>query len=301
MKRLRVIFLFLVFCISVAAQNTGNDAASIRAQMSAIRKSTNWNDPAAAKAANTKIQELAAKLTSALRQGKPQNLPPGSEGIKPEEAAKIQQENDDYSNKLWNQMMKIVQEGGKGKWDLAEPLREEIVEEYKEDENPTIKNNEWLESIPTLVLNLSWPHIKLIIDQMSMFSGIKTLIVTCDTKGTAVSLEQILKNAAEYPLEELYIINFGSSVSVIPEQIGTFSNLTHVGLFNNNISQLPSAMTGMTKLETLYLDLNPLSSISGKIGTMKKLTELGLAKTRISADEISKISKLLPNCKILTE
>ena len=301
MKRLRVLFLFLVFCISVSAQNTGNDAASIRAQMSAIRKSTNWNDPAAAKAANTKIQELAAKLTSVLRQGKPQNLPPGSEGIKPEEAAKIQQENDDYSNKLWNQMMKIVQEGGKGKWDLAEPLREEIVEEYKEDENPTIKNNEWLESIPTLVLNMSWPHIKLIIDQMSMFRGIKTLIVTCDTKGTSVSLEQILKNAEEYPLAELYIINFGSSVSVIPEQIGTFNNLTHVGLFNNNISQLPEVMAGMTKLETLYLDLNPLSSISGKIGTMKKLTELGLAKTRISADEISKISKILPNCKILTE
>ncbi len=301
MKQIQILFLFLVICMSALAQNTGNDAASLRAQMSAIRKSTNWSDAAAAKAANSKIQELAAKLTSALRQGKPQTLPPGSEGIKPDEAAKIQQENDDYSNKLWNQMMKIVQEGGKGKWDLAEPLREEIVEEYKEDENPAIKNNEWLESIPTLVLNLSWPQVKLIIDQMSLFRGIKTLIVTCDTKGTAVNLEQILKNAAEYPLEELYIINFGSSVSVIPEQIGTFSNLTRVGLFNNNISQLPAAMAGMTKLETLYLDLNPLSSITGKIGTMKKLTELGLAKTQLSADEISKISKLLPNCKILTE
>jgi hypothetical protein len=281
----------------VAAQNQGNDAASIRAQIATIRKSTNWNDPAAAKAANTKIQELAAKLTQALRQANPNANQ--MNGMTQKEAAELQKETDDFNNDLWNQMMKIVREGGK--WDMAEPLREEIVQEYKEDENPTIKNNEWLESIPTLVLNLSWPHIKLIIDQMSMFRGIKTLIVTCDTKGTWVSLEQILKNAAEYPLEELYIINFGSSVSVIPEQIGTFSNLTHVGLFNNNISQLPEAMAGMTKLETLYLDLNPISSISGKIGTMKKLTELGFAKTRISADEISKIRKLLLNCKILTE
>jgi len=301
MKRLRVIFLFLVICFSVAAQNTGNDAASIRAQMSAIRKSTNWSDPAAAKAANAKIQELAAKLTSALRQDKPQTLPPGSEGIKPEEAAKIQQENDDYGNKLWNQMMKIVQEGGKGKWDLAEPLREEIVEEYKEDENPTIKNNEWLESIPTLVLNLSWPQIQLIIDQMPMFKGIKTLIITCDQKGTAVDLEKILKNAADYPLEELYIINFGSSVSAIPDQIGNFGKLIHIGLFNDNINQLPASFSSLSGLQTLYLDMNPLSSIIGKISPLKKLTELGLAKTQISADEIGKIGKLLPTCKILSE
>jgi len=301
MKQIQILFLFLVICMSSLAQNTGNDAASIRAQMSAIRKSTNWSDPAAAKAANAKIQDLAAKLTSALRQGKPQTLPPGSEGIKPEEAAKIQQENDDYSNKLWNQMMKIVQEGGKGKWDLAEPLREEIVEEYKEDENPAIKNNEWLESIPTLVLNLSWPQINLIIDQMSMFKGITTLIVTCNTKGTAVDLEKILKNAADYPLEELYIINFGSSVSVLPDRIGNFGKLVHIGLFNDNINQLPSSFSNLTGIQTLYVDINPLSSIIREISPLKKLSELGIAKTQINADEINKIAKLLPNCKIISE
>ncbi len=301
MKQIQILFLFLVICMSAISQNTGNNAASIRAQMSEIRKKTNWSDPAAAKAANTKIQELAAQLTQALRQGKPQTLPPGSEGIKPEEAAKIQQENDDYGNKLWNQMMKIVQEGGKSQWDLAEPLREEIVEEYKEDENPTIKNNEWLESIPTLVLNLSWPQIQLVIDQMPMFKGIKTLIITCDQKGTAVDLEKILKNAADYPLEELYIINFGSSVSVLPVRIGNFGKLLHIGLFNDNINQLPSSFSSLTGLQTLYLDMNPVNSIIGKISPLKKLTELGLAKTQISADEISKIGKLLPTCKILSE
>ena len=97
MKQIQILFLFLVICMSAISQNTGNNAASIRAQMSEIRKKTNWSDPAAAKAANTKIQELAAQLTQALRQGKPQTLPPGSEGIKPEEAAKIQQE----KRRLW--------------------------------------------------------------------------------------------------------------------------------------------------------------------------------------------------------
>jgi hypothetical protein len=299
MKQIQILFLFLIICLSVTAQNTGNDAASIRAQMSEIRKKTNWSDAAAAKEANAKIQELSAKLTSAIRQSNPPKQQPGSEDLKPEEAAKIQQDNDDYSNKLWNQMMKIVQEGGK--WDLAEPLREEIVEEYKEDENPAIKNNEWLESIPTLVLNLSWPQIQLIIDQMPMFKGIKTLIVTCDTKGTPVDLEKILKNAEDYPLEELYIINFGSSVSILPDRIGNYSKLLHIGLFNDNLDQLPSTFSRLTGLQALYLDMNPINSIIGKISPMKKLTELGLAKTQISADEISKISKLLPTCKILSE
>lgn len=301
MKQIKILFLFLIISFSVAAQNSGADAASIRAQMSTIRKNTNWNDPVAAKAANAKIQELAAKLTSALRQGNPQTPPAGSDGIKPEEAAKIQQDNDDYSNKLWNQMMKIVEEGGKGKWDLAEPLREEIAEEYKEDENPAVKNNEWLESIPILILNLSWPQIQLIIDQMPMFKGIKTLIITCDQKGTPVDLEKILKNAMDYPLEELYIINFGSSVSVIPDRIGNFGNLTHVGLFNDNINQLPSTFSNLTGIQTLSLDINPFSSIIGEISPLKKISELRIAKTQISAVEISKIGKLFPTCKITTE
>jgi Leucine-rich repeat (LRR) protein len=196
-------------------------------------------------------------------------------------------------------MMKIAREGGK--WDMAEPLREEIVQDYKDDEDPTIKNNEWLETMPTLVLNLSWPHIQLLIDQMTMFKGIKTLIITCDRKGTPVDLEKILKNAVDYPLEDLYIINFGSSVSVLPECIGNFSSLTHVGLFNDNINQLPSSFSNLTGIQTLYLDINPVSSIIGEISQMKKLSELGIAQTKISADEISKISKLIPTCKITTE
>lgn len=299
MKKIQILFLFLVICLSGVAQNTGNDAGSIRAQMSAIRKSTNWSDAAAAKAANTKIQELAAKLTQALRQGKPQTLPPGSEGIKPEEAAKIQQENDDYGNKLWNQMMKIVQEGGKGKWDLAEPLREEIVEEYKEDENPAIKSTEWIQSMPYLLINMSMPHVQVVIDQMPVFRGIKILIITTEEKGKAVNLEDILKNASEYPLEELYINNFGSSVSRIPSVVGNFSALRVLSLYNNNIKQLPSSISKLQKLKTLQADINPINSIIQTVSSLGGLNQLGIAKTEIPETEIARIQQALPNCKIL--
>lgn len=297
MKQIQILFVLLVICFATVAQNQDNSPASIRAQMSAIRKNTTWSDPVAAKAANAKIQELAAKLTQALRQGNPDANQ--INGMTKDESADLQKEADDFNNKLWNQMMKIAREGGK--WDMAEPLREEIVQEYKDDEDPTVKNNEWLETMPTLVLNLSWPHIQLIIDQMTMFKGIKTLIITSDRKGTPVDLEKILKNAVDYPLEDLYIINFGSSVSALPECIGNFSNLTHMGLFNDNINQLPSSFSNLTGIQTLYLDINPVSSIIGEISQMKKLSELGIAQTKISADEISKISKLIPTCKITTE
>jgi Leucine-rich repeat (LRR) protein len=298
MKHIIILFLFLSICFSVAAQNTGNDAASIRAQMSAIRKSTNWSDAAAAKAANAKIQELSAKLTSALRQGKPQTMPPGSEGIKPEEAAKIQQDNDDYSNKLWNQMMKIVQEGGKGKWDLAEPLREEIVEEYKEDENPAIKNAEWLKSMSYLLINFSFPQVQVIIDQMPNFKGIKTLIITTEKPVVAPDLTQILKNAKDYPLEELYVINFGPTLTSIPSSVADFPNLKILAIYNNGIGSLPSVVSKLSSLSSLQIQDNPINTLQPVIASLKNLKELGLVKTKLTENEINQIQKSLPECNI---
>jgi Leucine-rich repeat (LRR) protein len=298
MKQVQILFLFLVMCFSVAAQNTGNDAASIRVQMSEIRKKTNWSDAAAAKAANEKIQELSAKLTSALRQGKPQTLPPGSEAIKPEEAAKIQQENDDYSNKLWNQMMKIVQEGGKGKWDLAEPLREEIVEEYKEDENPTVKNPEWLKSMSYLLINLSLPKVQVIIDQMPMFKGIKTLIITTEKPVTNPNLLQILTNARSYPLEDLYIINFGPSLTNLPSAVGDFTKLKTLAVYNNGLGSLPASVSQLASLSSLQIQDNPISKLMPMVGILKNLKELGVSLTKLPENEISLVQKALPECKI---
>ena len=299
MKQIQIFFLFLVFCFSVAAQNTGNDAASIRAQMSAIRKSTNWSDPAAAKTANAKIQELAAKLTSALRQNKAQTLPPGSEVINPEEGAKIQQENDDYSNKLWNQMMKIVQEGGQGKWDLAEPLREEIAAEYKEDESLKVVSPEFLEEMTYLCINMSMPGVQMVIDQMENYKSIKILLITGGKNGAPVDLESIISKAANYPLQRLYIINFRNFVTKIPKSVANFPKLTSLMLYNNQISQLPPELSSLNSLKKFCVDINPLVSLTPAINNMNALDTLGIAKTQITEAEINRIKTELPNCKIL--
>ena len=299
MKQIQILLLFMVICISAGSHNTGNDAASIRAQMSTIRKTTNWSDPAAAKAANAKIQELAAKLTSALRQGNPQPLPTGSEGINAEEAAKIQQDNDEYGNKLWNQMMKIVQEGGKGKWDLAEPLREEIVEEYREDESLKVNCPEYLQEMTYLCINMSMPGVQMVIDQMENYKSIKTLVITGGKNGAPVDLASIISKASHYPLQHLYIINFRNFVTTIPKSVGNFSNLTSLIVFNNQIKQIPPELGSLVSLKKLCVDINPLVSLVPTINKLSLLDTLGIAKTQITEAEISRIKLELPNCKIL--
>ena len=296
MKQIQILFLFLVFCIMVSAQNAGNDAASIRAQMSTIRKSTNWSDPAAAKAANAKIEALSAKLTQALRKNS-QAQQAGTET--PSDVAtknEMQKEMDDYSNKLWNQMMKIVREGGQ--WDMAEPLREEIVEEYKEDENPAVKNPDWFQSMSYLLINLSLPQVQVIIDQMPLYRGIKTLIITTEKPVANPDLARILKNAKEYPLEELYIINFGPSLKSLPSTVGDFPGLKILAVYNNGLGSLPASVTKLAELSSLQIQDNPINTLQPAVSSLKNLKELGITLTKLSENEISQIQKTLPECKI---
>jgi len=302
MKRILLFIVFLMLILVLPAQNTGGDATQIKQQMSAIRKSTNWGDPAAAKEANAKIEALAAKLTQALRQNNSAQQPNQTNSETPSETKvknDLQQKMDAYSTKLSNQMMKIAREGNEGKMDLAEPLREEIVQEYKDDDDPKIKCREWLQSMPYLLINMSEPQVHVVIGQMALFRGIKTLVVTCNAKGTPVDLEEILRNAADYPLEELYIINFGNSVSRLPSGIGNFSKLNALSVYNNNLSELPASISKLTYLNSLYTDINPIQSVKPIVSSLSSLKNLGVAKTGITEAEINQIRQILPKCAIL--
>jgi len=302
MKYVLPFLIFFLLNLAVVAQNTNSEAAQIKKQMAAIRQSTNWSDAAAAKEANAKIEALAVKLTQALRQNNSaQQQTQGSNQTSGEAKTKneLQQKMDAYSAKLSNQMMKIVREGDEGKMDLAEPLREEIVQEYKDDDDPKIKCREWLQSMPYLLINMSEPQVQVVIDQMAVFKGIKTLVVTCNTKGTPVDLEEILRNSANYPLEELYIINFGNSVSNLPSGIGNFSKLNRLSVYNNNLAELPASISKLTNLNSLYTDMNPIQSVKPVVSSLSSLKNLGVAKTGITESEINQIRQILPKCTIL--
>jgi len=300
MKRVFLFVIFFLIYMVLLAQNSGNDAASIRQQMSAIRKSTNWGDPAAAKEANAKILALSAKLTQAIRNSKPPDQQTqGDNSMKPEEKAKIQQEVDNYSNKLWGQMMESVA-GGKGADILlAKPIREKIKDEYKKDDDKTQNSPDFLKSMPFLLINMAMPGVQAVIDQMPNFKGIKVLVITSGGKPVAANLSGILKNAKDYPLESLYITNFGQFLIKIPAEVFKFSKLSVLGIYNNKITTLSPEIGELKQLKELYIDVNPINTLAPWIPKLTGLTKLGIAKTGISTAEITAIAKQIPNCQIL--
>jgi hypothetical protein len=295
-----ILFFFLMLLSTIAlSQQSNADPAQIRQQMAQIRRTTDWNDPAKAKVANEKIQALAKQLILVSNKA---NAPAGKgTGNDPGTSANQQviEDNVEYRMKLWKQMMKIVNAGKGAAMDLAAPLREEIVQEYLDDETPKIKNPEFSQDMNVLVINMSLKGIQVIIDQMPNFKSVKTLVIKCDGMGVPVNLPEILGKASAYPLEELYIINFRNFVTSVPTQVSNFNGLTTLALFNNNIRELPKSVASLSKLKTLYVDQNPIASLITVIGNCKKLELLGVAKTNITPTECTAISKTLPQCKIL--
>lgn len=298
MQRITTFILFFLICLVVQAQNSGKEVATIRKQMADIRKNTDWNDPGAAKVANAKVEALSVKLTQAIRNSKSPVQQP-QDGNNTETATGMQQEMDDYSNQLWNQMMKIVREGGS--MDLAAPLRQEIAKEYKEDENPTVRNLEYLNEMTLLYIDMSSPNVQFVIDQMENYKSIKTLVITGGKHGAAVNLENLIAKAAHYPLEQLYITNFKGFVTKVPLSISNFRDLNYLALYNNKISHLPPEISSIVQLKSLYIEMNPIVTILPSIKTLNNLDTLGIAKTQITNDEIYRIKQQLPNCKIIQQ
>jgi len=110
-----------------------------------------------------------------------------------------------------------------------------------------------------------------------------------------------LNKAKNYPLEELYIINFKIFVNSLPKQIKQFKNLKLLSVLNNNVKSLPSEVGSLTSLKTLYVDINPISTLLPTVGKLKQLEKLGVGKTNINESEIAKIKQLLPNCEVLLQ
>ena len=98
---------------------------------------------------------------------------------------------------------------------------------------------------------------------------------------------------------QLYLTSDKEGISEIPNEIGNLKNLRTLALFGNNISKLPASIGDLMQLEELYIDVNPIEKLPETISALKKLKILGIAKTRISAEEQVRIQKLLPNCQLL--
>ncbi len=306
---MRYVLMVLMFCLpALVSAQTGQSPDQIRAQMAEIRRTTNWDDPAAAKKANEDIRELAKQLMSGGNQqmgaGTGSGSGSGNQGGQDdsndgEELAKISQEMAQQKADIFGQIWKAAAGGEGADILLAEPLREEIVNEYKEEDTP--------QSIPfvaeeleVLVIDVSMKGIQAIIDNMPLYKSIKTLVITNSTSPVPADLTSILKNAANYPLKELYIVNLGVYVTTLPKEISQFRNLVTLGIFSNWISTLPDNIASLRNLKKLYADNNPLTTTLPVLNELPQIEELGLINTKVPDSEITLIENMYPACKVIT-
>jgi len=288
-----VFLLFLMFLAAlVFAQKTNMNAEQIRQEIARIRHATNYNDPVKAKEANEKIRELSKQMMVL-------DQTPDQKSSVPEKAKS--EDEADFRTQLLDDMTRIVAEGDHSQMDLALGLRNEIVEDYKEDESPKNIPPEFLQEMTLLVIDMSLSTIQRTIDLMQNYKSISTLVITGGKNGATVNLPDLLTRAAKFPLKNLYIINFRQFVTTIPEQVNQFKNLSTLAVFNNRINQLPNMSGFSSQLDSLFVDANPVATLFPVVSSMSKLKTLGIEKTSVSPEEISKIGALLPKCKILTK
>jgi Leucine-rich repeat (LRR) protein len=290
MKYFLSVILFILALSAICAQT--QNAEQIKTKMAQVRKSTNWSDPVQAKKANAEIQKLAKQLLL-VGQKKSGNTDDAMQE-QAEETAELQV-------KQISRIMNLAAQGEDADVLLAAPVRDEIVEEYKDDESPEVKNPEYYEEMSVLCIDMSLVTVQRTIDQMEKYKSIRTLVITGGKYGASVNLAALLKKAANYPLEELYIINFRNNVSSLPAGISAFKQLTLLSLVNNQFKKLPLEGAKLVSLKTLYIDANPVSTLFPAIEKFNKLENLGVEKTNISKAELEKIKQLLPNCNIISK
>jgi hypothetical protein len=265
------------------ALEPGATPAQVRAEMARIRRATDWNDPAAARAATEEIDRLARQLSAA-----------GGAGGSP--AAGTQAD-------LAEQVHRSVRQGKDAPIDLSRKAREEVEQELKdeEDEGGGAPSAAALAILDLLVIDFSRPGWEVLVAQLDRCTAVRTLVLTGGEGGAPVDLEAVLTKAAALPLEALYVINFRGHVAALPERVAGFRTLTRLGAFNNALAALPPGLAGLRNLEVLYLDVNPLATVLPAVAGLPGLRELGLARTRVSAGEVARLRQLLPSCKVLLQ
>ena len=75
----------------------------------------------------------------------------------------------------------------------------------------------------------------------------------------------------------------------------------YLDLSDENLTSLPAEIGKLKNLMHLDLCFNKLTSLPAEIGKLEKLKSLYLINNAISKEDIEKIKKLLPNCKILND
>lgn len=98
-------------------------------------------------------------------------------------------------------------------------------------------------------------------------------------------------------LKELHL--FGNPITELHSRIGQLENLEILDLGNTQLESIPKRIGKLENLKTLRLDDNKLTELPKEIEKLVNLKELFLSGNPMSPEEIERIEKLLPNCRIV--
>jgi hypothetical protein len=73
-----------------------------------------------------------------------------------------------------------------------------------------------------------------------------------------------------------------NDIAVVPDAIGALTNLKYLNLIRNKIVTLPASIGRLAALEKLYLTSNILTAVPASIGSLTALTTLSLNNNRIA-------------------
>jgi hypothetical protein len=295
-KRLLNAGLILALAGVVLAQQQPMTAEEIRREMTRIRRSTNWEDPRAAEEATNKILELSRQLSQPDRGSAPSQ----SAGGQPADQGETSPPQEDITPRIDRGMMwQAILRGSESEVLLATEVREQIVQEYKEEENARSGNAASLEEVEVLIIDFSKPDSAETVANLESYKSVKILVLTGGKAPGPVDLGSIIGRCSGMPLKELHIINFGKHVTSVPESIGRFTGLKALGLFNNGLAGLPSSVPLLRELTKLHADMNPLLTVTREVNSLAKLEELGLMRTKVPESEVKRIQQALPDCEVL--
>ena len=87
-------------------------------------------------------------------------------------------------------------------------------------------------------------------------------------------------------------------MDTLPQKICEITYLNELNISNNTLSYVPSDIGKLKDLKKLDLDNNKLTSLPAEIAMLQNLKILSVKGNKIPKEEIEKIQKMLPKCKI---
>lgn len=305
----RAVLACLIVCVALsAADGQGVPAAQPRAMASRadqllaeiqrIMKSTDWTNEAAVSAAEGRIKSLTDEYEREVSKAGAKLAVPKA-GATPPTAAAGQAVLTPSSPDLASLIDRAAAAGDEvGDFLMAEPVQKQIVAEFKEQvAELTGGGGGPVVDLP-VVIDVAGSDARRLVGLLAKNTVSSTLIVTSSRPGQGMDAATVLAAAARMPLRELYLVNLGSSLTVLPSAVLAHQRLERLSLYNNALLALPDGITGLRALRRLDIDVNPIGVLPTRMSLLARLKELNLVKTRVDSAELRRLRSALPSCTI---